>query len=130
MITLEMKIDEYVKFLETRVDLPCDNLNLLRKLPPNSVIKDLTDLIDDGKIAWENSFHMWALTDHGDQMDETMRTIMLCRFTSPTLAFMAYMNLPFLTDKEDEELVIIFEDWHKLAYNKVLSGKLRRKKDG
>jgi len=138
MITLDITIEDYIKFIEGRHllsgynSLDCPGLAVLGKVPQGTVnLRDMTNLINDRKVEWDFSFHLWALANHGDQMDEEMRTVMVGRlFATPKLAFMAYMNITVLTDKEDEELVAVFRDFRELAYDKVLSGELRRAKDG
>ena len=78
----------------------------------------------------DESWIMWGFLKLGERIKPELRQVLLDNLTEPTLAFMLYLNVAWLTDEEDVLLEAKFKGKKPSLEKDLEDGVIKRAKNG
>jgi len=122
-------VDDYIKLLKDHIkdEKVCEKgLRWLEKYrgQPVDVLLSHTSDAEHSNPSWT----AWAITTIGEQYSQEDRLHELAKIQDPMTAFRLYIDLPWLTDKDDELLLSKFQGKLPTAEAELAQGIVKRKK--
>ena len=131
MLTLKSKFSDYLALIS--VKSPCANQitsfdGLVKKssLAEMSIDKAFDILDKENQVS--EIWIRWTFEKFGSQLGEDIRLRLLTKITNPMTAMRLYLDVDFLTEKEDAMLKKIFDGKLPTAEKEVQLGIVSRKK--